>query len=140
MLRVVVDTNILVSATIVPHGAPARILQAILDDRIQLVSSPLLFDEYKDVISRPRITRKYALLAARRDDLLRFLQIKTLLVPGIPSQPIIVADPDDDAVLACAVEGRANYIVSGDPHMLELGEHAGIRILAPREFVERFEI
>jgi putative PIN family toxin of toxin-antitoxin system len=140
VLRVVVDTNILVSATIIPHGAPARILQAVLAGRIQLVSSPFLLGEYRDVISRPRITRKYVLLSARRDDLLRFMQTKALLVPGIPSESVIASDPDDDAVLSCAVEGGASYIVSGDPHLQDLNEYAGIRILSPREFVDQFEL
>ena len=48
---------------------------------------------------------------------------------------VIAADPSDDMVLACAVAGKADYIVSGDPHLLDLGEYEGIRIVSPAVFV-----
>jgi predicted nucleic acid-binding protein len=60
-----------------------------------------------------------------------------LLVEPKVIERVISDDPKDDAILACAVEGRANYIVSGDEHLLKLREHRGIKILTPREFVEQ---
>jgi len=100
--------------------------------------SPLLLDEYEKVIRRPHIRKKYAGITARRDDLLRFLRTESILVAGTPTEHIITDDPDDDVVLACAVEGEAEYTISGDSHLKELGEYKGIRILSPRDFAEEF--
>jgi predicted nucleic acid-binding protein len=58
------------------------------------------------------------------------------VVPGQLSLPGVTRDPKDDAVVACAVEGEADYIVSGGQDLLTLGEFRGIRVVTSREFVE----
>jgi putative PIN family toxin of toxin-antitoxin system len=133
--RVVADTNVLVSGSLVSVGAPARIIQAARDRRIALVSCPLLLAEYADVMGRPHIAKKYREAARVGQATLEFLRVKATLVAAIPQQRIVPDDPDDDVVIACAVEGKARYVVTGDPHLQRLGEHAGIRILSPRQFV-----
>lgn len=133
--RVVADTNVLVSATLVEHGFSARVLDAARNRRIILVVSPHLLREYRRVIQRPHITKKYREINQRSEAIVHFLQRFSILVPGRPIDPVIQEDPQDDAILACAVEGRARYIVSGDKHLNELGQYRGIKILTPREFV-----
>ena len=136
-LPIVVDTNILVSGTIAEAGFPARIVDAAIAGRIQFVISPILVDEYLEVIERPRIARKYTQIQERLDKIRRYLHLDTIFVSGIPTAPIVLDDPDDDFILACAEEGRARYVVSGDHHLLALHEYRGIEILTPREFVTR---
>lgn len=68
--------------------------------------------------------------------MLDFLRAFASMVAGIPGPENVSADRDDDYVLACAVDGGADYIVSGDPHLLDLKTHRSIPILTPREFVE----
>ncbi|MBC8248851.1 MAG: putative toxin-antitoxin system toxin component, PIN family [Anaerolineales bacterium] len=134
-LRVVVDTNVLISGTIVTAGASARIVDAALNRWLRLVICPFLLTEYAEVVQRPRIAHKYAKIAQRVDDLLDYFGSYTVVVAGIPQQPFVPADPDDDAVVAAALEGHAAYIVSGDQHLLELKRVRDVRILTPRDFV-----
>lgn len=133
--RVVLDTNVLVSGTIVQHGFPARILQQVLAQRVQLIASPYLLAEYWAVMQRPHIIKKYAKLGERLDLIRRFLQANATLVTPSFIERVIPDDPSDDTILACAVAGKADYIVSGDEHLLALGEYRGIKILTPRDFV-----
>jgi len=137
VLRVVADTNVLVSGTIIRHGPSARLLEAVLQGRVELVLSPVLLAEYEEVIQRPHIVGKYPVVEQQKEKLLRFLRTETLLAPGNPRERIVPDDPDDDFVIACALDGNADYIISGDPHLTELRSYQGIEILPPAEFVTR---
>ena len=129
------DTNVLVSGTIVRHGFPARILLAALAQRITLVVSPYLLAEYLTVIQRPHIAKKYPNLSEWLDLVRRFISANAISVSPASVPKVIKDDPKDDAILACADASRAQYIVSGDQHLLKLGRYRGIKIVTPREFV-----
>ena len=58
------------------------------------------------------------------------------LVPGAAGVSDVSKDPDDDKYLAAAVEGRASFVVTGDPHLLAVGQYEGIRIVTPRSFLD----
>ncbi len=133
--RTVLDTNVLVSGTIVHHGFPARILASAASGRIRLVVSPYLLAEYLAVVQRPHIAKKYTNLRDRLEIIRRFIQANAISVSPSPINPVIPDDPQDDAILACASEAQVQYIVSGDEHLLQLGEYHGIKILSPRDFV-----
>ncbi|RME43046.1 MAG: putative toxin-antitoxin system toxin component, PIN family [Caldilineae bacterium] len=138
MLRVVLDTNQFVSSLLVRDGLPARILDAWRERRYLLVISPPILAEIVHTLNYPRIRRKYPLTDTHVQQLVTLLERDALVVPG--SQPVtgvIPDDPSDEAVLACAVEGLADVIVSGDQHLLSLGEYRGIPILTARQFLER---
>jgi len=135
MVRVVLDTNVLISG-VIASGYSARILDAARKEEIKLVSSVHMLEEFSDVVSRRRIARKYPNATGNAETLLDFLRAFAEFVPGIPEENQISSDRDDDFVLACAVEGNADYIVSGDPHLLDLKTHKRIPVLAPREFTE----
>lgn len=134
-MRVVLDTNIIVSSFLVALGAPARIIASWRAGLFDLVVSPVLLAEYEEVLGYDRIRRRHGMtpeqIAAEVADLQRF----ALLVEPQTVPTVIPEDPDDDHVLACAVAGQAHYIVSGDPHLLNLRAYQGIRILSPAAFV-----
>lgn len=65
------------------------------------------------------------------------MRASCVIVSGIPQGEGASRDQDDDFVLACAIDGEADYIVSGDPHLLDLKKYKGVLILSPREFVEQ---
>ena len=129
------DTNVLVSGTIVRHGFSARILLAAIDRRVTLVVSPYLLAEYLAVIQRPHIARKYPHLSDWLVIVRRFVASNAISVSPKNIPQVISDDPKDDAILACADAGGAQYIVSGDQHILKLERYHGIKIVAPREFV-----
>jgi putative PIN family toxin of toxin-antitoxin system len=133
--RVVLDTNILVSGTIVRHGFPARILTLAMAGRITLIVSPYLLAEYLAVIQRPHIVKKYPQLSSRLALVRRFVQANALSVTPLSTPQVIANDPKDDAILACAFAGNAQYIISGDEHLLGLGCYRHIKIVTPRDFV-----
>lgn len=135
--RVVLDTNVLISGTIATQGFPSRIFDASLAKEVVLVVSGFILAEYFDVLKRPHIVKKYPKLAERARLFTEYLQTRAKKVDPVLVERVIPDDAKDDAILACAKEGKANYIVSGDEHLLKLREYRGIKILTPREFVER---
>jgi hypothetical protein len=134
-LKVVLDTNVLVSGLIVANGPSGRILDAVRQGNLTLVTSPQLLQEFSDVVARPRIARKYPKVAEQAETVIDFFRANATLVSGQPVEAVVAADPDDDAVIACAVQGEAEYIVSGDEHLLNLGQHGSIRIVTPSQFI-----
>jgi len=136
MQKVILDTNVLISG-VIASGYSASILDAARHEKIQLVTSLHMLEEFSDVISRRYIASKYPKAAENAEALLDFLRAFATLVPGIPEPHAISPDRDDDYVLACALDEKVDCIVSGDPHLLDLEAYKGIPILTPREFVER---
>ena len=132
-MRVVLDTNVFVSG-IFFTGPPHQILEAWRDGKVQLLVSAPILDEYH------RIGVELA-SHFQNIDLKPFLDLSSIhaeivLAPSLP--PIIRDDPSDDKFLEAAVAGKASYIISGDNHLVKLSEYQGIRILKPRDFVQRY--
>jgi putative PIN family toxin of toxin-antitoxin system len=110
MIRVVLDTNILISALLSPSEAPAQVfLRAILDSDTQLCVSGEIYTEYEEVMRRPRLRRSESEVA----DALRAIRDRGYWVrPTVRIQACV--DPDDDIFLECAVAAGADYLVTGN--------------------------
>lgn len=133
-MRIVLDTNVLISALITQGTPPDRLYQAWLRNEIELVTSTAQIDELADVLSRPRL-RKYV-DPADAAGLVSDIRLRAIVIRDMPV-PRLSPDPKDDAILASAVAGGAELVVSGDkPGMLALGEVQGIPIRTPREALE----
>ena len=133
LLRVVVDTNVFVSGIISPSGPPGQILQALRRRKFTLISSPSINEEILDVLSRPRL-QKYGLQDALFDiGVILYAQAELVQEKTrVQASP----DPDDDKFLAAAVDGKAQYVVTGDKSdLLALGEYQNIRIISCRAFL-----
>jgi len=140
MLRVVLDSNQFVSSVLVRQGLPAQVLDAWRRREFLLITSPFIIAEIRSTLSYPRIRRKYPLTDDDVERLVTLLEQDALVVPDeLDVTGAIPADSTDDMVLACAVEGQADLIVSGDHHLLSLGEYQGIPIVTAREFLERLQ-
>ena len=135
-LSAVLDTNVLVSGLIAARGAPGQILDAWSEGEFTLVSSLYLVEELVHVLAYPRIAERLQLDDAELEAVLAGLLARAEMTPGQLHLPGVTRDAKDDAVVACAVEGKADYIVSGDQDLLALGEYHGIRVVTPRQFVE----
>ncbi len=135
-IRAVLDTNVLVSGLVAEGGAPRRIVDAWLEGRFTLVVSPYLLEELLHVLTYPRIASRIRLEEEDLEVLLEALVSRAEVTEGALSLPGVTRDPKDDPVVACAWEGEADYIVSGDQDLLVLGRYRNIRVVSPHEFVE----
>ena len=126
-MRIVLDTNVLVSALISPDGPPGRLLAAVKRGDMSLVTSEAQRSELRNVLRRERL-RPYLRLE-EAEDLVRDLEAVGEAVTGLPTVNVS-PDPDDNVILATAIAGRADMVVSGDKkHMLRLGDVNGIPIV-----------
>lgn len=127
--RAVLDTNVVVSG-LGWGGSPGTILDAVSDGRIVLVSSPALLAELRRVLEYPKLATVIPGAAQLAD----LVAASGVLVD--PSDVLaVVSDESDNRVLEAAIEGAADYIVSGDVHLLDLGSFRGIPIMRPTDFV-----
>jgi putative PIN family toxin of toxin-antitoxin system len=135
-VRAVIDTNVLVSGLLVAHGPPHQVLDAWLEGRFTLVTSPYQLEEVTHVLAHPRVAAHIRLEPAELAAILAGLMTLAVVTPGHLRRPGVTRDPKDDAIVACAEEGDADYIVSGDHDLLSPGEYRGIQAVTPRQFLE----
>jgi putative PIN family toxin of toxin-antitoxin system len=133
-MRGVADTNILVSG-LLWHGPPRDVLDAARAGHLSLFTTAALLAELQDVLGRPKFAERLKRAGVTADELVVGYAALTTFVQPAAIEPVITADPDDDAVLACAITARANLIVSGDPHLLQLRDYQGIRILTAAQLL-----
>jgi putative PIN family toxin of toxin-antitoxin system len=128
--RVVLDTNILISA-IVFGGLPRKILEMVIVGSVNCSLSFAILDELRDVLQRSKFGFSPQQAATVIDELQDICEILN------PPRRIrtIKADPDDNRILECAVEAQAMCIISGDNHLLELGKYREIHIYSPADFL-----
>lgn len=135
MLRAVLDGNVYVSAIIRPEGLPGQIIERFLRaSAFDLVMSPAIRDEVLGALAYPKVRKS---LKRDVDPDLWFEDIVLLarMVAGDHHVTGVSEDPDDDIYIGAALEGRCSYIVSGDPHLLTIGEHEAVRVVTPRTFM-----
>lgn len=135
-VRAVLDTNVLVSGLVAEQGPPRQILDAWLEGLYTLVTSLYLVEELVHVLSYPHIAERLRLDEAELAAILAALLSRAEVTPGRLRLPGVTRDPKDDAVVACAKEGEAAYIVSGDQDLLVLGAYENIQVITPRQFME----
>lgn len=126
---IVLDTNVLVSALLSPNGPPAKVLDMLADGAVQLIVSPAIFAEYREVLSRKKFGFSPTTVGAILGSLRR------MAVEILPSERLeICPDPADAKFLECAVSGGAAYLITGNlKHFPKL--FGGVRAIAPAAFL-----
>ncbi len=136
MLRAVLDANVYVSAYIRPEGPPGQIIERFLRNAaFEIILSAEIVEEVLQALAYPKIRKA---VRGNADAELWFEDILVLahLMAGDFKAAGVSEDPDDDKYIAAAIEGRAAFIVTGDPDLLDIGDHEGIRIVNPRAFLD----
>jgi putative PIN family toxin of toxin-antitoxin system len=134
-MRVVLDTNIIVSALLAPVGKPAAIIRVWLDGKFTLLTCAAHVDELRATLQKPRIAERIKPHRAGR----LVNQIKQFAQDVGALQPVERSDPQDDFLLAMAEGGQADYLVTGDKSgLLSLGTHKATRIIAVSDFAALF--
>ena len=138
-IRAVIDTNVFVSGIISPIGSPRKILELAKRAVFRVVTSISINREILEVLHRDHIYTKYSLNENIVDDIAAFLYEGTILTEDSYKVSKITEDPDDNKFIGCAIEGEAEYIVSGDEHLLSLKSYKGIQIVSADSFLKILE-
>lgn len=137
-MRVVIDTNILISALISTGTPPQQLATAWRDEKVTVLTSLEQIAEFEAVIMRPRL-RKYLRSEGDVDSLRRQLREEAVLVTD-PPHVDLSPDPDDNRILAIAIAGKADVLVTGDKgDLLSLDVTGGVRIVTARQAVAMLE-
>jgi len=130
-LHIVLDTNVLISS-ILFTGPPRQVLESVITGTVKCSLSFAILDELRDVLQRP----KFGFSPEQAVTVIEELHAICDIINPPRRIRRIKADPDDNRILECAVEVQAEFIVSGDAHLLDLGEYRDIQILSPRDFLD----
>jgi hypothetical protein len=134
VLRVLLDTNQLVSSLLSTRGPQRQLIDAWRRRAFLLFVTAEQLEEMPEVLGRPKILRKYPISPADRQAFLALLRSEAVLLPD-ERPPGVCRDPDDDHLLGCAVAGGVEYLVTGDADLLGLGQFRGTSIMDARTFL-----
>lgn len=136
-VRAVIDTNVFVSGTIIPHGPSAAILNAWQQQRFSLLMSAWQRAEIARTLMLPRISRRYHVGEERLAGTLLLIDTMTVVVEPLTMLPVTVRDRNDDPILGMALAGKATHLVTGDRDLLVLADHpamGALHLVTPRIF------
>ncbi|GBE01812.1 hypothetical protein BMS3Bbin06_02321 [bacterium BMS3Bbin06] len=133
--KVVIDTNVFISG-FGWGGKPDALLTLLKNNQIVCYFSPEIFEELKRVVSYPKLKFTESL----QNKILEFVFFNCKLVEPKEHITVIVDDPDDNRFLECAVEANAEFVISGDPHLLRIGKYKTVEIVDVDKFLDIFSI
>lgn len=137
MIRAVVDTNLLVSYALTKGMTLSRLIEHWEKGTFAYLTSPPIIEELKEVLKRPHLREK---MVADPQPLIDVVEADTEQIAGELVLEGVCRDPKDDIFIACAIEGAADYIVTGDKDLLDMGQYQGIKIVRPGEFVTLLDV
>ncbi len=137
MIRVVLDTNVWVSGLLTPEGSPGRILKAWDEDRFDVIVSEPLLEEIGHVLLYPHIQKRTRFTVDQVKQILLDIYEASIPTPGKVRVKAIPVDPPDEHLFVAAVEGEADYIVSGDKRVLKVKRYRRVRVISPADFLKR---
>jgi uncharacterized protein len=129
--KVVIDSNVFISA-FGWDGKPEAILRLVEQARVMNHASEATFEELKRVVAYPKLKFPQSLQVK----ILEFVFSWSRFVRNKETIAVVADDPDDDMFIECAISAGADFIISGDPHLLALGLYRKVRIVTPAEFIE----
>ncbi len=139
VFRAVLDTNVFVSGGTISAGAPSQIMSHWRNQDFIVVVSPQLLAEYEEVLSRPKIRKYTGLNPEETSQYIQEIKDRTYLTNGSLTLNVLTTDPDDNLVLACAEEGMATHLVTGNKKHFPFTTYKGIQIISPKEFLSLLE-
>lgn len=131
MLKVVFDTNVIVSAALYEKSLPALLLSLGLEGKVRFFVSPALLNEYEAVLKR----RRFKLDHREITELMGEINRKASIVTPAKRLNVLKTDEPDNRILECAIKARADFIITGNKRHFPFEEFKGIKIVTPREFI-----
>ena len=134
-MKIVIDANLFASGLIKPDSNPGRILDLIERNQVELILSPPIIREIKRILLYPRLQKYHQKTTQEIDAYFEDVLMFAWIVEGEKTVDIIKDDPSDNKYLACAYEGEADYIISGDHHLLDIETYQGIAVVKAKVFL-----
>lgn len=133
-MRVVLDTNVLISAVLSPQNIPARIIELLWQQIFVVVVTEEILSEYATALRYEKVMKRHKL---SDEGLLQYLQdLRSATIMVMPTKELKVApDPKDDKFFECALAGSAHFIISGDRHLHAVKQYQYIVVLSPAQFL-----
>jgi putative PIN family toxin of toxin-antitoxin system len=138
-MRVVLDTNVIVSAYLSSRGASAELIRRWLGRSFQVLVSVPVLAEYERALNYGRVRDRHGMTAREVARVVDRFREFGLFMEGYEEIVGVARDPADDKFLALAVAGGAGYIASGDPHLLDVGRYGEIDIVRPAALVAELD-
>jgi uncharacterized protein len=137
MTRAVLDSSVLVSAFLTPEGLPGVLLRQARGGAFSLhLASEIVAETRQALLREPKLQERYRYTSKDVEEFANGLAASAQLAANLPAVTAVESDPKDSVIVACALQANADYLVTGDRHLLSLGEYAGIRIVTPRQFLD----
>ena len=134
-MKIVIDANLFASALRKPDSNPGKILDLVQQNQVELILSPAVIKEIKRILLYPKIKKYHRKTPEEIDAYFEDILMFAWIVEGNETVEVIKDDPTDNKYLACAFEGEADYIVSGDRHLLNIENYQGIEIIKAKAFL-----
>jgi putative PIN family toxin of toxin-antitoxin system len=132
-MRIVLDTNVLISGLLNPNGAPGRVVDLILGRRLVLLYDDRILGEYEDILARPQL----AISQDQATAVISFLRLTGERITALPLPIDLLPDPDDLPFVEVAISGKAEALITGNlKHFIGLDNY-GITILSPARLIEQ---
>lgn len=131
MHRAVLDTNIYVSSVFWEMGNPHKIIEKAIEGKTEIFISNEILKEIEKVLKRDFEESEDFI-----QEQINLIKGYSEIVEGTEKVDVVKDDPDDNIIIECAMTANAEFIVSGDRHLLNLKEYAGIKIITPKEFID----
>jgi putative PIN family toxin of toxin-antitoxin system len=139
VIAAALDANTIVSGMLVTEGNPRRVVDAAYAGAVRCISSSVIVAEVLTTLGRGRVLRRYDIDPAEVERLREFLESRPVSVEITARVEGVATHPEDDLILATAVSGQADYLVTGDRQLLALGSYQGVTIVTPRDFLAILE-
>lgn len=133
MWRVVADTNVLISAFLA-KGNENKIVELAKIDKVKLILSRIIREEFEEALKYPKFGFSFEQIDEAINEVSNIIE----LVSSTSNFDIVKEDSDDNRILEAAFDGKADYIISGDQHLLKLKEFKGIKIVNGKDFLSIF--
>jgi len=135
VFRAVLDTNVFLSGGTISTGVPSQIINHWRNQDFVMVISPQLLAEYEEVLSRPGVMKYTGLNSQETFQYIQEVRDRAYMTSGALTLNVLTNDPDDNMVLACAEEGIATHLVTGNKKHFPQTDYKGIKIVSPKEFL-----
>jgi putative PIN family toxin of toxin-antitoxin system len=139
-MRIVLDTNVLISALFKKESTSAQILDLWRQQTVELLVSSEGLAEIDRVLTYPKVQKRLVYNDGEVQKFLDLLRRASIVIHPDPMTPVVKADPDDDKFVALALSGHAQYLISGDGHLLDIGHVGELLIVTPRNFLEWWQV